>query len=337
MIGMLYVLTNQLYLCRTQIKKTLNTHTSLSSSINVSKLRGSLLVLAGASSYGLLSPMAKLAYKAGLSAAVVSIGQVFFGTLMLALILFIQYVSGTNNEKYINPTGRQKLMLMGAGTFLGLTTVFIYKALELLPASIGIVLLFQFTWMGVVVEVIQSGKRPGKEKLFSLLILILGTLFASGSLETKDVHLNIEGVVWALLSAISYTMVIYVSGNTVNEAPPMKRTFYMSLGALIITLICFNPGTFVSSFTNWELLKWGILLGFVGAVLAPILLNTGLPAVGVALGTIISAAELPVVVVVSVIILGERVSSLQWIGVIGILIAIALPYIFTGKKRAKNS
>jgi len=313
----------------------LNTHNTHTSSVNVSKFKGSFLVLAGASSYGLLSPIAKLAYKAGLTAAVVSIGQVVFGTLMVALILLIQYFTGTKNIKYIDPTGRQKLLLMGAGTFLGLTTVFIYKALELLPASIGIVLLFQFTWMGVVVEVIQSKKRPSNEKLISLLILLIGTWFASGAMETKDAHLNTVGVAWALLSAVSYTMVIYVSGSTVNEAAPFKRTFYMSVGALIITLLCFHPGTFISSIGNWEMIKWGLLLGFVGAVLAPILLNTGLPAVGVALGTIISAAELPVVVIVSVIILREQVSTLQWIGVGSILLAIALPYMPTTKSIRK--
>ena len=304
--------------------------------INVGKLKGSLFVLAGASSYGLLTPMAKLAYKAGLSAAVVSIGQVLFGSIMVGILLIIQYFTGTKTGKYIDPTRRKKLLLVGAGTFLGLTTVFIYKALELLPASIGIVLLFQFTWMGVVVEVIQSKKRPGNEKLLSLLILLIGTLFASGALETKEAKLNTVGIVWALLSAVSYTMVIYVSGNTVNEAPPLKRTFYMSIGALIVTLLCFNPGTFVSSISHWEIVKWALMLGFVGAVLAPVLLNVGLPAVGVALGTIFSAAELPTVVVVSVLMLGEHVTPLQWIGVGGILLAVALPYIITAKQHRKK-
>jgi drug/metabolite transporter (DMT)-like permease len=314
----------------------LKTHTTHSHSVNVSKLKGSLLVLAGASGYGLLSPLVKLAYKAGLSAAIVSIGQVLFGTIMVGIILLIQYLSGIKESKYIEPTGRQKLLLIGAGTFLGLTTVFIYKALELLPASIGIVLLFQFTWMGVVVEVIQNKKRPGNEKLVSLLILLVGTLFASGALETKDAHLSTLGVVWALLSAVSYTMVIYFSGNTVNEAPPFKRTFYMSLGALAITLLFFHPVTLITSMPGLEMLKWGAILGFVGAVLAPVLLNTGLPAVGVALGTIFSAAELPVVVVVSVFVLGEKVSALQWIGVVGIFFAIALPYIITASGNKKR-
>jgi drug/metabolite transporter (DMT)-like permease len=49
-------------------------------------------------------------------------------------------------------------------------------------------------------------------------------------------------------------------------------------------------------------------------------------AVSLALGTIVSAIELPVVVIVSVLILNEQVSLYQWLGVGGILFAIALPY-----------
>jgi len=311
----------------------LSTPLLLSSTIKKETLKGSLLVLAGASGYGLLSPIAKLAYKEGFSAATVSVSQVLTGVLMVGLILTIQYFTGTKSSTYLKPSARQKFLLAGAGTFLGLTTVFIYKALVLLPASIGIVLLFQFTWMGIVLEVILSKKRPDNAKLFSLLILLTGTLFASGAIETSSAHLSTIGIIWALLSAVTYTLVIYVSGNTVTEAAPFIRTFYMSLGSLAITLLCFPPETIVFTLSNTEMIKWGLLLGFLGAVLAPVLLNTGLPTVSLALGTIISAAELPVVVIASILILNENVSALQWLGVVGILFAIALPYFMNNKQK----
>ena len=305
----------------------------LSTTVKKQTLTGSLLVLAGASGYGLLTPIAKLAYHEGFSAAVVSVSQVLTGVLMVGLILIIQNFTGTKSTSYIKPSVRQKLLLAGAGTFLGLTTVFIYKALVLLPASIGIVLLFQFTWMGIVMEVILTKKRPDNAKLFSLFILLAGTLFASGAIETSSAHLSTVGIIWALLSAVTYTLVIYVSGNAVTEASPFTRTFYMSLGSLAITLLCFPPETIVFSLTNTEMIKWGLLLGFLGAVFSPVLLNIGLPSVGVALGTILSAAELPVVVIASVLILNEQVSALQWMGVVGILFAIALPYLMKIKQK----
>jgi drug/metabolite transporter (DMT)-like permease len=180
--------------------------------------------------------------------------------------------------------------------------------------------------MGVVMEVILTKKRPTKAKLVSLLILLAGTLFASGAFEASSAHLSRIGIMWALLSAVSYTLVIYVSGNTVTKAAPTTRTFYMALGSLVVTVLCFPPETVVYTLTNIDILKWGLLLGFVGVVLSPILLNKGLPAVSLALGTIISAVELPVVVIISVLFLDEKVSMFQWLGVAGILFAIALPY-----------
>jgi drug/metabolite transporter (DMT)-like permease len=304
----------------------LNTITHLSAKAKKETLKGSLLVLAGASGYGLLSPIAKLAYRENFSAAAVSVSQVLFGTLLISLVLIIQNFAGTKTTTFIKPSTKQKFYLASAGTFLGFTTVFIYKALFLLPASIGIVLLFQFTWMGVVMEVILTKKRPAKAKLVSLLILLAGTLFASGAFEASSAHLSLLGIMWALLSAVSYTLVIYVSGNTVTKAAPTTRTFYMALGSLVVTVLCFPPETVVYTLTNIDILKWGLLLGFVGVVLSPILLNKGLPAVSLALGTIISAVELPVVVIVSVLFLDEKVSMFQWLGVAGILFAIALPY-----------
>ena len=304
----------------------MNTTTLLSIKAKKETLKGSLLVLAGASGYGLLSPIAKLAYRDGFSAAAVSVSQVLFGVLLVGLVLIIQNFTGTKTTPFIKPSVKQKFYLACAGTFLGFTTVFIYKALILLPASIAIVLLFQFTWMGVVMDMILTKKLPSKAKLFSLLILLAGTLFASGAFEANSAHLSLLGIMWALLSAVSYTLVIYVSGNTVTKAAPMTRTFYMALGSMIVTVLCFPPQTLVFTVTNIDIMKWGLLLGFVGVVLAPVLLNKGLPAISLALGTIVSAIELPVVVIVSVLILNEHVSLFQWLGVGGILFAIALPY-----------
>jgi drug/metabolite transporter (DMT)-like permease len=304
----------------------LNTTTLLSAKAKKETLKGSLLVLAGASGYGLLSPIAKLAYRDGFSAAAVSVSQVLFGALLVGLVLIIQTFTGSKTTSFIKPSLKQKFYLACGGSFLGFTTVFIYNALELLPASIAIVLLFQFTWMGVVMDTILTKKLPSKAKLFSLLILLGGTLFASGAFEANSAHLSLLGIMWALLSAVSYTLVIYVSGNTVTKAAPMIRTFYMALGSMIVTILCFPPQTLVFTVTNIDIMKWGLLLGFVGVVLAPVLLNKGLPAVSLALGTIVSAIELPVVVIVSVLILNEQVSLYQWLGVGGILFAIALPY-----------
>lgn len=56
-------------------------------------------------------------------------------------------------------------------------------AVEQLPASIAIVLLFQFTWIGVILEAVVDRKLPSREKVISMVILLIGTVLAGASLS----------------------------------------------------------------------------------------------------------------------------------------------------------
>ncbi|MNW12748.1 EamA-like transporter family protein [compost metagenome] len=58
-------------------------------------------------------------------------------------------------------------------------------------------------------------------------------------------------------------------------------------------------------------------------MLPPLLFSIGMPHVGSGLGTILTASELPIVVILSSLVLAEPISLPQWIGVIVILGGIA--------------
>jgi len=58
-------------------------------------------------------------------------------------------------------------------------------------------------------------------------------------------------------------------------------------------------------------------------VLPPLLYAYGMPTVGVSLGSILSAVELPVAVSMSYFVLQEEVSLLRWLGVALILLFVA--------------
>ncbi|MEA4904267.1 MAG: EamA family transporter, partial [Petrimonas sp.] len=73
------------------------------------------------------------------------------------------------------------------------------------------------------------------------------------------------------------------------------------------------------------------MLALLGTVIPPLFFSFGMPRTGVSLGAILSAAELPVAVVSSSLILREDVQALQWIGVFLILSAIVLTNIKFGK------
>jgi drug/metabolite transporter (DMT)-like permease len=80
-------------------------------------------------------------------------------------------------------------------------------------------------------------------------------------------------------------------------------------------------------------MKWGIVLSLFGTIIPPMLLNAGFPLTGIGLGSIVSALELPVSVLMAYFLLDEQVVFVQWIGILLIILAIVLMNInFTKQK-----
>ncbi len=74
-----------------------------------------------------------------------------------------------------------------------MTGIFYAISVEELPASIAVVLLFQFTWIGVVIEAIANRTFPSREKVISIIILFTGTLFAGGVFEGLGQNFSTKG------------------------------------------------------------------------------------------------------------------------------------------------
>lgn len=127
---------------------------------------------------------------------------------------------------------------------------------------------------------------------------------------------------WGLLSALSYTSSIYLSGVVQTKTSPILKSFLISIGALIFVLLVFSPNLFINLNVLKEFSGYGIVLGLFGVALPPLLFSIGLPHIGPSLGTILSAIELPVAITLSVLILAETVTLLQWVGVCLILLSI---------------
>ena len=106
----------------------------------------------------------------------------------------------------------------------------------------------------------------------------------------------------------------------------------MITGSCALTWIIFPPLFFFNGVFLAGLYKWGLILALLGTIIPPLFFSVGMPKVGVSLGTILSAAELPMAILSSYFILQEDVDFLRWIGVILILLSIAMTNIRLKKK-----
>ncbi|BBH20474.1 multidrug transporter [Paenibacillus baekrokdamisoli] len=291
-------------------------------------------VLLGAMSYGILSTIVVKAYGQGFELGEVVGSQLLTGFILSwALALFIKLRSKRKGKPQAavqnliahKLTWTQRLMLMAAGAPTAITGLLYYQSLRYIPNSLAIVLLFQFTWIGVLIHAISQRKRPNGIMLLTVAILFGGTLLAAGILEQGLSNFNLLGVALGLLSAVSYSLFIIFSGKAVPSVHPAFRSAWMISGALLLVFILFPPHFLFNGLLWGNLLLFGLLLGLFGAFIPPLLFAVGVPHIGEGMAAILGASELPVAILLSSVVLHEQVSILQWTGVVLVLLGVALP------------
>ena len=281
-------------------------------------IRYILAVFAGGCSYGVLSTFIKTAYSLGFSEADVISTQYLLGVMILWLAFL--FTRKARIEKGL----ALKLLLCGIPT--AMTSLCYYKCLETLPASLAVVFLFQFIWIDTVFETILYRKLPSARKLAAVAILIAGSILAAGVLNGgTDLHFS-RGMIWGVLSAVSYAAMILFSGTVGVHLPPIERSTIMTTGGFLVIMLCFPPHVLASPDRIVPLLPVIIPLGILGIALPPFLYAVGMPHTGPALGSILSSSELPVSMLMAFFILHEQVSLIQWVGMAMILLGIVLPY-----------
>ncbi|MBE8723751.1 EamA family transporter [Flavobacterium hungaricum] len=283
-------------------------------------LKGVFLVAIGATTYGMLATFVKMAYSEGYTTAEVTTSQFIYGIMGILLINLFQKIKNKNTTLKATPKNIFSLML--AGTSLGMTSLFYYLAVKYIPVSIGIVLLMQTVWMGVLLEMILEKKLPSKQKVIAVIIVLFGTVLATNIIN-NDIELDWRGLIWGILAAASFTTTMFTANRVATEISSAQRSLYMLLGGATI-VFSFAFATQITPFNFEIFLKWGIVLALFGTIIPPMLMNAGFPLTGIGLGSIVSALELPVSVMMAFVLLNEKVILSQWIGIILIILAIII-------------
>ncbi len=298
--------------------------------MNNQVLKGSLLVAIGAASYGLLATFVKLAYLENYTLAEVTFAQFSIG---LAVVGLLSAWSLITDKKQSNATKRKAASipkLIFTGVSLGTTSTFYYLAIQHVPVSIGIVLLMQTVWMGVVLETIILRKLPTAKTSLAVVLILFGTVLATNMI-LDSAAINWIGIGWGILAALSYTFFVFTTNRIALEMKPIQKTFWMLIGGFAFILV-FSFSSLLVKFDLSIFLKWGPILALFGTILPPILFSRGMPLTGLGLGTILSSIEIPVSVLMAFFLLNETVNEWQWIGIVIIILTVIILNLPKNKK-----
>jgi drug/metabolite transporter (DMT)-like permease len=277
-----------------------------------------LLVVIAASSYGFVSTIIKLAMLGGFTASEAITSQFFIGFCLAALIFIL-----TNRTK-ISFKGFGILIL--AGVLTAMTNIVYGRSLIYLPASLAVVLLFQFTWIGMLISCIAKRQLPSRIEFISLIVLFAGTLPAAGLIDVDLSQIPIQGWLWGLAAALCFSLFLFVNGKPTASMNLSNRLLLVSFFAFMTTSVFQSPEIIWNGTLFGEgLWMYGLALGLFGMIIPVYLFTIAVPKVGLGMSSILGAFELPIAVMVSVILLNETVTALQIIGIVIIIIGITLP------------
>ena len=293
------------------------------------KLLYPILIIIASSSYGILSTIVKVAMNHGYTSAEATASQYVIG-FFLALILFL-----ITQRKLPKISRSGLLFIIFAGLCTGTTGIVYNQSLNYLPASLAVVLLFQFTWIGMLIDCLLRKRLPSRPQVFALVFLFLGTIFAAGIIDVDLSSIPWQGWVFGLSSAVSFSIFIQFNSRPVEGVSTITRTLLMSFFAVLLISLFTSPEIIWNGkLFGSELLIFGLILGVFGIILPILLFSIAAPKVGGGLTSILSAMELPVAILASVIVLGETLTFLQVMGIVLVIIGMVLPTVLAQRKKS---
>ena len=282
--------------------------------------KAALQVFAGGTCYGAMATTYKLAYAAGFISAQVVASQAWFGCLFFALAMLAGHALG---HRWQRVGWKLALKLMGLGALTCLTSILYCYAMSVLPAPVALTLLFQFTWLGLVWQTVMTRRPPRPLQVVSALVIVFGTVFASGVYKTGIAGYDPVALLCALGAAVSCSLFVTLSGRVEAPCSSEQRGVIVCAGSVVMSLtVC--PNYVVSGVLAQGILPFAVIAGFFGLLCPVLLFGMGSPHLPAGLFTVMAAAELPAGLLIAMIVLGEPLGAVEWLGVAIILTGVCL-------------
>ncbi len=279
-----------------------------------------VIVFFAGASYGAMAPVSKTAFMNGFSWQQTVAGQMTFGLILFTVAFLIQLVRGVP-WRHISLVTTIKLMATGVATCA--TAVLYSISLTYLPVAVALTLLFQFTWIGVVMQAIATRRLPNRFEVIAAIIVVVGTVFASGMYPAEmGASYSPIGLICACGSSVTCALFMFLSSRVATDLPPMQRGMFVCLSAVILAYLVY-PG-YLFDGTLGDEAKFGFTQGLTALFLPVLLLGIGGSRLPTGVVSILASSELPASIFLSMLFLGETISYLQVFGIAVILLGVVV-------------
>jgi DME family drug/metabolite transporter len=293
-------------------------------------LLGSLALILAASGFGMLGPVARLAYEAGFQPMAFVAWRATFAVLAILAIVGVSAIA--RGVPIVNPlrlprgdvAGLAVIALTGLGV-----NIATFVAFDL--TTVALVLLAFYTYPALVAGVAVA---LGHERLDGTHVVALGlalggmVLVVAGGLDSAagEVAINPLGVLLGLVGAVFQTTFVTVSRGRFAALPAEQA---MGWVLLVIAVACAGLALVLGNRLDVPLrggpaLGLALLAGVAGAGIPSVLLLVGIRAIGGTRSGILMLIEPLVGVSLAALLLHEGLRPIQVVGGAAILAAAIL-------------
>ena len=280
------------------------------------KVKGTILGIVSAVSYGTNPLGALYLYREGLNSSSVLFYRFLFAVIILAGIMWAQHQSFKLSRKELKT-------LATLGILFAVSSLTFYTSFHYLDAGIAATILFVYPIMVAVIMALFFKEHLSGVTIFSILLALSGIalLYRGGS----NVGLNTTGVVLVLVSALTYALYMVVNRSSIVMSS-IKLTFYVLLVcmAAIALQASFGSHTPLQPLTTPRMWFFSIMLALVPTVISLVTMTQAVHAIGSTPTAIMGALEPLTAVVVGVTIFGEAFTLRLGMGIFMILVAVLL-------------
>ncbi len=221
-----------------------------------------------------------------------------------------------------------KITFYGAA-FYGSCSIFYFVATQYIGSGLAMVIFFTYPSIVLLINFAFFGQKISKAYYLALIVIFIGMLLLmSGS----KFNFNLMGISLSLLSAVLYAL--YLIFSKTSTVPALLSTLFVSIGAMLVSLVaaCIEK-TFVmpTRFDTWFNICG---IGIICTALPIVLLLKGLKHITSLQASILSVLEPVFVVIFGILLLGEKITPIQGVGVsvlLGGALLSLLSYRFDGK------